>query len=73
MSDIVLSILAIVSLGYLGLGIPIPTPEWGSMIQEGQAYILAQWWIATIPGVMVVLTGLSLSLIGDGLVKRLDH
>lgn len=72
MSDIVLSILAIVSLGYLGLGVPIPTAEWGSMIQEGQAYILDQWWIPTIPGVMVVITGFGLSLIGDGLVKRLN-
>ena len=72
MSDIVLSILAIVSLGYLGLGVPIPTAEWGSMIQEGQAYILQQWWIPTIPGVMVVIVGFGLSLIGDGLVKRLN-
>jgi len=73
MSDIVLSILAIVSLGYLGLGVPVPTAEWGSMIQEGQAYILSQWWIATIPGLMVVLVGFSLSLIGDGLVARLER
>lgn len=73
MSDIVLSILAIVSLGYLGLGVPIPTAEWGSMIQEGQAYILQQWWIPTIPGFMVVITGFGLSLIGDGLVKRLNR
>jgi peptide/nickel transport system permease protein len=71
MSDIILSILAIVSLGYLGLGVPIPTAEWGSMIQEGQAYLLQEWWIATIPGILVVIVGFSLSLIGDGLVKRL--
>lgn len=73
MSDIVLSILAIVSLGYLGLGVPIPTAEWGSMIQEGQPYILQQWWIATIPGFMVVIVGFALSLIGDGLVARLER
>lgn len=73
MSDIVLSILAIVSLGYLGLGVPIPTAEWGSMIQEGQPYILQQWWLATIPGFMVVIVGFSLSLIGDGLVSRLER
>ena len=73
MSDIVLSILAIVSLGYLGLGVPIPTAEWGSMIQEGQAYILSQWWMSTIPGLMVVIVGFSLSLIGDGLVARLER
>ena len=73
MSDIVLSILAIVSLGYLGLGVPIPTAEWGSMIQEGQGYITQQWWLATIPGLMVVYVGFSLSLIGDGLVARLER
>ncbi len=73
MSDIVLSILAIVSLGYLGLGVPIPTAEWGSMIQEGQSYIMDQWWLATIPGLMVVYVGFSLSLIGDGLVARLER
>lgn len=73
MSDIVLSILAIVSLGYLGLGVPIPTAEWGSMIQEGQSYIMDQWWLATVPGLMVVYVGFSLSLIGDGLVARLER
>lgn len=73
MSDIVLSILAIVSLGYLGLGVQVPTAEWGSMIQEGQGYITQQWWLATLPGLMVVYVGFSLSLIGDGLVARLER
>ena len=73
MRDIVLSILAIVSLGYLGLGVPVPTAEWGSMIQEGQPYITQQWWLATIPGLFVVYVGFSLSLIGDGLVSRLER
>jgi len=71
MSDIVLSILAIVTLSFLGLGVADPTPEWGAMIQEGQAYILQEWWVPFIPGFMVVIVGFSLSLIGDGLVKRL--
>ena len=57
MSDIVL-ILAIVTLGLLGLGVPPPTPDWGSMIQEGQAFILTKWYLAAIPGLAVVLTGL---------------
>ena len=50
MSDIVLTMLAIVTLGYLGLGVPPPTPDWGSMIQEGQQFILNKWWMSTIPG-----------------------
>jgi peptide/nickel transport system permease protein len=70
MSDIVLSILAIVTLGYLGLGVPPPTPDWGSMILEGQAFILTKWYLAAIPGLAVVVTGLALALIADGFVQR---
>jgi len=70
MSDIVLSILAIVTLSFLGLGVSAPTAEWGAMIQEGQAYILQEWWVPFIPGFMVVIVAYSLSLIGDGIVKR---
>lgn len=70
MSDIVLTLLAIVTLGFLGLGVPPPTPDWGTMIQEGQQYILNKWYLATIPGLSVVVTGLSLALIADGIVER---
>lgn len=70
MSDIVLSILAIVTLGYLGLGVPPPTPDWGSMIQEGQAFIFTKWYLAAVPGFAVVITGLALALIADGFVHR---
>lgn len=70
MSDIVLSILAIVTLGYLGLGVPQPTPDWGSMIQEGQAFIFTKWYLAAVPGLAVVITGLALALIADGFVHR---
>ena len=71
MSDIVLDILAIVTLGYLGLGIPPPTADWGSMIAQGQDFITTNWQLATIPGLAVVVTGLGLSLIGDGLADLL--
>ena len=71
MSDIVLDILAIVTLSYLGLGIAPPTPDWGSMIADGQAFITTNWQLSTIPGVAVVLTGLGLSLVGDGLADVL--
>jgi len=70
MSDVVLSILAIVTLGYLGLGVPPPTPDWGSMIQEGQGFILTKWYLAAVPGLAVVVTGLALALIADGFVQR---
>ncbi len=50
MSDIVLTILAIVTLGYLGLGVPPPTPDWGSMIAEGQQFVFTKWYLTTDPG-----------------------
>jgi len=71
MSDIVLDILAIVTLGYLGLGIPPPTADWGAMIAQGQEFVTTNWQLATIPGLAVVVTGLGLSLIGDGLADLL--
>jgi peptide/nickel transport system permease protein len=72
MSDIVMDIMAIVTLGYLGLGIAPPTPEWGSMILDGQEFITTQWLQATIPGLAVVVTSLGLSLLGDGLSDQLS-
>jgi peptide/nickel transport system permease protein len=71
MNDIVLAIVAVVTLGYLGLGIQPPTPDWGSMISDGQPFITTHWELATIPGIAVALTGLGLSLLGDGLADAL--
>jgi peptide/nickel transport system permease protein len=67
MTEIVLIMVAVVTLSYLGLGIQPPTPDWGTMISDGQAFITTKWWISTIPGVAVVYTGIALSLLGDGL------
>jgi len=71
MSDIVQNILAIVTLSYLGLGIQPPTPDWGTMIADGQNFLTTQWQLTTIPGLAVVITGLALSLVGDGLADLL--
>ena len=67
MSDIVQDILAIVTLGYFGLGVPPPTPDLGSMINDGQNFLTTHWQLTTFPGLAVVVVGLALSLIGDGL------
>jgi peptide/nickel transport system permease protein len=67
MVDAVGNVLLGASLGFLGIGIPQPTPEWGSMIAAGQNYILSNWWLSIMPGAALVLLGVSLSLIGDGL------
>jgi peptide/nickel transport system permease protein len=71
MCDIVLDILAIVTLGYLGLGVQPPTPDWGTMIAEGQTFLTTHWELSTIPGIAVVVTALGLSLLADGLADLL--
>jgi peptide/nickel transport system permease protein len=73
MSDFVLNILLVSGLSFLGLGVQPPAPEWGAMIAEGRDFILDAWWICTLPGLVVVLTGTALSLVGDGLAQRLGH
>jgi len=70
-SDIVLDILAIVTLGYLGLGVQRPRPDWGTMIADGQTYLTTHWMLSTIPGIAVVITALGLSLLADGLADLL--
>jgi peptide/nickel transport system permease protein len=72
MTDAVLSIVLGSSLGFLGLGVQPPTPEWGAMIAEGQTYLSTAWWIAVFPGIAVCTLALGLSLIADGLAKLLN-
>ncbi|MEM7021911.1 MAG: ABC transporter permease [Pseudomonadota bacterium] len=67
MVDFVLNILLVSGLSFLGLGAQPPSPEWGAIIAEGRDYILQAWWISTLPGLVIVLTGVGLALTGDGL------
>jgi len=67
MADIALYIGLAAALSFLGLGAKPPEPEWGAMITEGQAYITTAWWMSVFPGLAMVVTGIGLSLIGDGL------
>jgi peptide/nickel transport system permease protein len=66
------AILAAAALSFIGLGSQPPTPEWGRMLSEGRAYLREHWWIATTPGVAILLTVLSINLLGDGLRDALD-
>ncbi len=67
MTEILLIMVAVVTLSYLGLGVQPPTPDWGTMISDGQSFITTKWWISAIPGLAVVYVGVSLSLVADGL------
>jgi peptide/nickel transport system permease protein len=71
MADIALYIGLAAALSFLGLGAKPPEPEWGAMITEGQAYITTAWWMSIFPGLAMVVTGIGLSLIGDGLADTL--
>jgi len=67
MSDIVLMVLVLSSLSFLGVGIQPPTAEWGRMIAEGQPFLHSHWRLAVMPGLMLMVFGIALSLIADGL------
>lgn len=69
-SDIVLAIGAVTALGYLGIGVQPPTPEWGAMIAAGQPYLQSAPWLALFPGLVIVVLGLGLALISDNLTHR---
>jgi peptide/nickel transport system permease protein len=59
-------------LSFLGLGVQAPTPTWGSMVAEGRDNLLGAWWVATFPGLTIVLVVLAFNLVGDGLRDALD-
>jgi len=72
MSDIVNVVLTIVTLGFLGLGVQPPTPEWGSMIADGSAFLTNHWTLATFPAIAVMITGFGFSLLGDGIAEVIE-
>ena len=65
-------ILAESILGYLGAGIPLPAPAWGSMIAYGRDYLDDAWWVAFFPGMAIFLTVLAFNFLGDWLRDRWD-
>jgi peptide/nickel transport system permease protein len=66
------TIFAEASLSFIGLGVPPPTPSWGSMIQDGMAYYRAAPWVALYPGLAIMLTVVSFNLLGAGLREAMD-
>ena len=70
--DLGSNILSAAALSFIGLGAQPPTPEWGAMLSAGRDFMRDQWWIATFPGLAIVVTVLGLNLLGDGLRDALD-
>jgi peptide/nickel transport system permease protein len=64
--------LAAAALGFLGLGVPPPTAEWGVMVAEGSRFVFDQWWLAAIPGLAIATASLGFNLLADGLRDLAD-
>ena len=65
-------ILSAAGLSFIGMGIQPPQPEWGAMLSEAREYMTTSPYMLYFPGISIVLTALSLNLIGDGLRDALD-
>jgi len=60
------------SLSFLGVGIPPPTPAWGSMVADGRSYIISAWWLSMFPGLAILFTVLSINVLGDTAAEFLN-
>ena len=67
-----IAVLWIAALGFIGVGVQPPKPEWGAILNDGQNYITIAWWITVFPGVILALLVIGVNLIGDGLRDQLD-
>ena len=65
-------ILTAAGLGFLGFGATPPSSEWGAMIARGHPYILDHWWLATVPGLAILMVSVGFNLFGDALRDVLD-
>jgi peptide/nickel transport system permease protein len=61
------------ALGFLGLGVQPPTPDWGAILQQSKDYILLAPWMSAFPGIAILMTALALMLVGRALQRRLDR
>ena len=61
------------TLAFIGVGIQVPTPEWGAMIRQGSEFIISgEWWVSIVPGITLVLLVIGFSMLGDGFEEVLD-
>lgn len=60
------------SLSFLGVGVPPPAPSWGSMVADGRSYITSAWWLCMVPGLAILLTVMSINMVGDALADKIN-
>jgi peptide/nickel transport system permease protein len=70
--DMGFAILTVASLGFVGIGVKPPTPEWGTLLSGARSYLPDYWWTAVAPGIAIFLAVLAFNLLGDGLRDVLD-
>ena len=70
--SVAVAILWAAALSFLGLGAQPPTPEWGVMLADGREFMTEAWWIATFPGLAIMVTVLGFNFFGDALRNALD-
>jgi len=70
--NVAAAIIAEAGLSFLGLGVGATRPTWGNMLADGRAYVATAWWLATFPGLAIMLTVLAINMIGDWLRDALD-
>jgi peptide/nickel transport system permease protein len=69
LSDFVLVIITVAGLSFLGMGVRPPTPEWGAMMSEGRLFLMTEWWITLLPGVVLSITAIGVALFAQGAVS----
>ena len=70
--DVGFAVLTVASLGFVGIGVKPPTPEWGQMLSTARGFLPDYWWAAIFPGAAIFVAVLSFNLLGDGLRDVLD-
>jgi peptide/nickel transport system permease protein len=70
--SVAVAILWAAALSFLGLGAQPPTPEWGAMLADGREFMMDAWWIATFPGLSIMITVIGFNFFGDALRNALD-
>ena len=66
------AVLTLASLGFMGIGVNAPTPEWGAMVSWGRTYFLTEWWIGGFPALAITLVVIGTTFVGDALNELLN-